>query len=95
MKYLHTKNIFCFVRNEQKKVKKERHEKEKVYMQALRGVGSAVGEYVGDGQGESETMEQAVADDFDVLIPIEHNRDSNDNAHLLVLIISLRSLLKP
>lgn len=50
----------AFVRNEQKKAKKLRHEREKVYMEALQGVGNVVGEYVGDGQGECEDTSQAV-----------------------------------
>ena len=42
---------FCVYRNMEKKKKKARYEQEKVYMEAMRGLGSAVGEYVGDGKG--------------------------------------------
>jgi len=42
-----------FIRNLRKKRKKERYEQEKKHMAALRGAGCAVGEYVGNGQGEA------------------------------------------
>ena len=42
-------------RNLQKKLKKARYE-QKVVMERLRSVGSCVGEYVGDGQGEEESL---------------------------------------
>ncbi len=37
---------------------KARHEQEKTYMETLRGLGSAVGAYVGDGLGESDVTTQ-------------------------------------
>ena len=42
-------------RNEQKKIKRERHEREKDYMGALQGLGCVIGEYVGDGIGNRQS----------------------------------------
>ena len=62
-------HVFCkkiCYRNEQKKAKRARHEREKDYLEALQKLGSTVGEYVGDGQGEeSASVEQALAVDLD------------------------------
>lgn len=46
-------------------MKKARHEREKSYMDTMRGLGCAVGEYVGDGKGDLEEngMEQLSGDD--------------------------------
>ena len=46
-------------RSLQKKSKKARYEREKVYMETLRSIGCGIGEYVGDGQGESEAATPA------------------------------------
>ena len=47
-------------RNLQKKEKKARYEMEKAYMESIRGMGNVVGDYVGDGQGDSEHATQAI-----------------------------------
>lgn len=49
-------------RNQEKKVKKARHEAEKSYVGALASLGNETGEYVGDGQGEAAEEAAAVAD---------------------------------
>ncbi|XP_064397556.1 uncharacterized protein LOC135344319 [Halichondria panicea] len=55
-------------RNLQKKARKTHHEQEKSYMETLRGLGSAVGEYIGDGQGESSTVEPPLTSaDIDIV----------------------------
>lgn len=83
------------IRNLQKKAKKTRHEQEKDFMETLRGLGSAVGDYVGNGQGESETVTQAstaaeVDLDADVGPSIELDDDddaaleTSDDAHPLL-----------
>lgn len=41
------------------------YEREKVFMETVRSAGCAVGEYIGNGQGESETVTQATDLDFD------------------------------
>ncbi len=43
--------------NLQKKAKKKRYEMEKAFMERLRGAGCSVGEYAGDGQGDSMSTE--------------------------------------
>ena len=55
-------NINNICRNLQKKAKKTRYEQEKAFMVTLRGVGCTVGEYVGDGQGELETVDTGPVD---------------------------------
>lgn len=40
--------------NLQKKKKREKYEREKAFMENMRGIGCVVGQYVGDGQGDSE-----------------------------------------
>lgn len=72
----------CY-RNLQKREKKARYEREKAFMETVRGVGCAVGEYVGNGQGEAETATQDldlddVRDDVDA-DPVESLDDENDN----------------
>ena len=54
-------------------------------METLRGLGSAVGDYVGNGQGESETVTQAstaaeIDPDADVGPSIELDEDDDDAA---------------
>ncbi len=44
-------------RNLQKKAKKARYEREKAYMDSIRGLGNVTGDYVGDGQGDSVSTE--------------------------------------
>ena len=46
-------------RNLQKRVKEARYEQEKVYMARMQGMGCAVGEYVRNGQGDSESTTEA------------------------------------
>ena len=41
----------------QKKAKNARYEREKSFMDTLRQVGCPVGEYIGDGLGETESAE--------------------------------------
>ena len=79
-------------RNLEKKKKGERYEKEKALMETLRGLGSAVGEYVGGGQGEPEGDETAVNFDLvdadggdDQLMSGDEDRD-NDDAHPLLIL---------
>lgn len=87
-------NKICY-RNEQKKAKRARHEREKDYLEALRKLGTMVGEYVGNGQGEeSAGVEQAV--DLDAVNDsgvvdadwevddLEQIEDSSDDAHPLL-----------
>lgn len=67
-------------------MKRERHEREKEYMGALQGLGSAVGEYAGDGHGEleSDSVAQAVVDGVDVNVDddgsLEQHEDTTDSA---------------
>lgn len=79
---------FFYNRNLQKKAKKKRYEEEKAYMERLRGAGCSVGEYVGDGQGESATVgaspgvdhfEEEEDDNDDV------NNDGSGNCHPLLI----------
>ena len=44
-------------RNLQKRARKTRHEREKVFMEQLRGLGHATGEYVGGGKADMEQEE--------------------------------------
>ena len=74
-------------------MKKARYEQEKVLMETLRGLGNAVGEYIGDGQGESgsdaqaaqaaalvdENAEPGVDDQL-----IDEEEDLSDNPHPLL-----------
>ncbi len=46
-------------RNLQKKAKKARYEREKAYMDSIRGLGIVTGDYVGDGQGDSVSTSYA------------------------------------
>ena len=76
-------------RNLQRRAKKERHEWEKGYMEALQSAGSAVGEYVGDGQGESDHVAQAVVVDADLVVDVQledENEDSIDDADPLLFL---------
>lgn len=85
-----------FARNEQKKTKRDRHVKEKELMGALQGLGSAVGEYYGDGQGECYGMAEAmdsvaqavVCDDSGLVedLLLEQNEDSSDDAQPLLFL---------
>ena len=77
-------------RNKQKRAKKARHERERNYMAHLRHVGHAVGEYVGDGQGDREVevdMEEPpdrdAESDADEGLNDEEE-DGSDNAHPLL-----------
>ena len=63
-------------------------------MATMRDMGCAVGEYVGDGQGESETQESTLTDldpvdaDPEVIdhqIEDNEDEDSSDNAHPLLI----------
>lgn len=60
-------------------------------METLRGLGSAVGEYVGDGQGETESDARAATSvDLDIVAEpgiddqSDEEEDSTDNAHPLL-----------
>ena len=44
--------IACLHRNLQKKEKKAKYERGKVYMESLRDVGNVMEEYAGDGRGD-------------------------------------------
>ena len=84
-----TKKREKMVRNEQKKVKRERHEREKEYMKALQELGSAVGEYHGSGQGESDSVGHIVlGDDLGLAEDLseEQNEESTDYAHPLMFL---------
>ncbi len=70
---------FFYYRNIQKKAKKMCHEQEKSYMATLCGMGSAVGEYVRDGQGESSTTEALTTSvDIDDAKPGLDDQSQND-----------------
>lgn len=86
--------ILCSYRNLQKKVKKARYEKEKEYMENMRVAGCTVGEYLGDGQGESESAAQEPTSvNLDVVDaepevddqPVDEDEDSSDDAHPLLI----------
>ena len=47
-------HCYIYLRNLQKRAKKERHEREKVLMETLCNSGCVVGEYVGNGCGDTE-----------------------------------------
>lgn len=60
-------------------------------MGALQGLGSAIGEYVGDGQGEleSDSVAQAMDVDDSRLVnehSLEQHEDGTDNAHPLIIL---------
>ena len=73
-------------RNLQKKLKKARYEQEKVVMERLRSVGSCVGEYAGDGQGEeeSQSVDSASAEigPVDAVPGVDHQEDMEDDDNL-------------
>ena len=80
------------LRNQEKKVKKARHEAEKSYIGALASLGNETGEYVGDGQGEAaadETVADILVDhspDFDVdNTPIADEPGVSDKAEPLLI----------
>ena len=87
-------------RNEQKKHKRERHEREKNYLSELQRLGNVVGEYVGDGQGEDsgsivqEVDFDAVDDDFGFVdadlevddLSMEQSEGSSDEAKPLLFL---------
>ena len=84
-----------FPRNTQKKMKSERYEREKALMETLRGLGSAVGEYVGSGQGEVESDVQETAsvnlDFVDAELEVDdqlmgNEEDSDDDRHPLLIL---------
>ena len=78
-----------------KKAKKARYEQEKVYMDSMRGLGCTVGEYIGDGKGDSESVTPETpavnpvdvdADDLEVDQPIDEEEEaSTDTAHPLLI----------
>ena len=75
-----------------KKAKTTRHEKEKAYMEQLRCAGATVGEYVGNGQGETEhtDTEDKCDGDAEPVVEDDHecedtNRDSSDDANPLLM----------
>ena len=82
--------IIIIIRNLEKRAKKARHEREKMYMAHLRDVGHAVGEYVGDGQGDGEVeVDMEVPPDRDDESDADdglndEDEDSTGNAHPLL-----------
>ena len=72
-------------RNITKKAKTTRHEK-KAYMQQLRCAGATVGEYVGNGQGETERTETKDGGDEDTSV------GSSDDANPLLILMIVRQL---
>ena len=78
-------------RNITKKAKTTRHEKEKAYMQQLRCAGATVGEYVGNGQGETEHTEtEDKCDDAEPVVDDHHECEdtsvgSSDDANPLLI----------
>ena len=64
-KFLYTAlhDVKLYLRNLQKRAKKERHEREKVLMETLCSSGCVVGEYVGDGRGDTEDGQEDTATD--------------------------------
>ena len=78
-------------RNIRKKAKTTRHGKEKAYMEQLRCAGATVGEYVGNGQGETERTETEKCDE-DAEPVVDDDREckdtsggSSDNANPLLM----------
>ena len=73
------------------KAKTTRHEKEKAYMQQLRSAGATVGEYVGNGQGETEHTEtEDKYDDAESVVDDHHECEdtsvgSSDDANPLLI----------
>lgn len=90
--------MLLYYRNLAKKAKKTRHEREKTYMETMRGLGCVVGDYVGDGQGESENVmgesQNMVEEPAAVDVEVEgadavvdqslDEEDSSDDAHPLL-----------
>ena len=72
--------------NLQKKLKKARYEQEKVVMERLHSVGSCVGQYMGDGQGEeeSQSVNSALAEigPVDAAPGVDHQEDIEDDDNL-------------
>lgn len=80
-------------------MKRERHVREKVFMEVLQDLGNTVGEYAGDGQGEAEAESVSRAVDLDVDadvdvsadsgvddLSMEQNEDSSDDAKPLLFL---------
>ena len=92
MKLSHVLASLIIHSNIQKRAKKARHEREKEYMERLLVLGHAVGEYAGDGQGETEDRDTDA-----VPLDAEHEvddqpeqsitQDSIDNTHPLLFFI--------
>ena len=81
----------CTHRNISKRAKSTRHEKERAYMEQLRCAGATVGEYVGNGQGETERTdtEDKCDEDAEPEVDDHHECDdasegSSDDAHPLL-----------
>ena len=90
--------LICSHRNLQKKKKKARYEREKLYMENIRGAGCAVGEYVGEGQGESGVQEPTSVDldvvgaEPEVDDQVEDDdEDGSDNAQPLLIFYDCES----
>ena len=67
-------------RNITKKAKTTRHEKEKAYMQQLQCAGATVGEYVGNGQGETEHTETKDGGDEDAEPVVDDHHECEDTS---------------
>ena len=65
-------------RNLQKRAKKARYESEKAFMETLRGVGCTVGEYAGDGRGETDMSESMVVDNPAEADPVDSLDEQED-----------------
>ena len=65
-------------RNIRKKAKTTRHEKDKAYMEQLRCAGATVGEYVGNGQGETERTETEDKCDEDAEPVVDDDHECED-----------------
>ena len=78
-------------RNITNKAKTTRHEKEKAYMQQLRCAGATVGEYIGNGQGETEHTETKDGGDEDAEPVVDDHQcedtsvGSSDDANPLLI----------
>ena len=78
-------------RNLSKRAKSTRHEKEKAFMEQLHCAGATVGEYVGNGQGETERTdtEDKCDEDTEPVVDDHHESEeasegSSDDAHPLL-----------
>lgn len=71
--YVHTVLRHSNNSNMWKRKRSRQHEEAKVYMARMQQLGNVVGEYVGDGQGDTDSMEE---DDALELTSVDENQDA-------------------